>query len=86
MAKKFLCLSRMGLCHDDQEASVSVKNKKKKNVNTNLLTPTLQFSMAPMSADDGTCLSRMLLCQDMSVKNRWYFVKMSKKFPCLSRM
>ena len=49
--------------HDGQEAPVSVKNKKKKNVNnTNLTTPTLQLSMDPVSDEDGI-LSRCV-CQE----------------------
>ena len=84
MTKNFLCLSRMRLRHDGQEAPVSAKNKKKKNVNnTNLTTPTMQFSMAPMSADDGTS-SRWT--RSSRVCRGCDFVTMTKKFQCLSRM
>ena len=55
MTKKFQCLSRMGLRHDGQDGPVSVKNRKKKNVNNLHLTTTImQFSINPESVEDGT--------------------------------
>ena len=65
MAKQFPYLSRMGLCHDGQGAPVSVKKRKKKK-NVSNINLSMEFSMAPVSVEDGTlprwpCSSR--ICQ-----------------------
>ena len=54
MAMQLQYLLRMGLCHDSHVAPVSVKNRKKKKIvsNINSTTTTMEYSLAPVDQTD----------------------------------
>ena len=84
MAKQLSYLLRIGLCHDDEAAPVSVKNRKKNNIsNINLTATTVEFSIALVLVEDGT-LSRWP--SSSRIFQGWHFVTMANLLSCLSRI